>query len=129
MLETAFPLTSAIVPDVVRMRFRCESDVVRVWFGRGSHVVRMWFGCDLDVGQRWLRRVFGYSADSLAQVKGKWFPAPVRVREKPSFRYVLSRFFANSGFGGKLHLGLQIVSVTISVLMSVLGSHRASNQG
>ena len=33
-------------------------------FGRGSDVVRMWFG-----------RVFGSGADSLAKVKGKWFPA------------------------------------------------------
>ena len=33
-------------------------------FGRGSDVVRTWFG-----------RVFGSGADSLAEVKGKWFPA------------------------------------------------------
>ena len=42
------------------------SDVVRTWFGCGSDVVRMWFGC-----------VFGSGADSLAEVKGKWFPAGV----------------------------------------------------
>ena len=67
MLETTFPLTSAIVSDSGRMRFGCGSDVVRTWFGRGSDVVRMWFG-----------RVFGSGADSLAEVKGKWFPALVR---------------------------------------------------
>ena len=37
-----------------------------VWtcFGRGS-----------DVGWRWLGRVFGSGADSVAEVWGKWFPA------------------------------------------------------
>ena len=49
---------------MVRTWFGCGSDVVRMWFGRGSDVVRTWFG-----------RVFGSGADSLAEVKGKWFPA------------------------------------------------------
>ena len=75
VLETTFPLTSAIVSDVVRMRFGCGSDVVRIWFGCGSDVVRTWFGCGppgpttgrgSDVGRRWL---------GLSEVKGKWFPA------------------------------------------------------
>ena len=35
----------------------------------------MWFGCGSDVGRRWLGRVFGSGADSLAEVKGKWLPA------------------------------------------------------
>ena len=64
LLETTFPLISAIVSDVVRMRFGCGSGVVRMWFRRGSEVAR-----------RWLGRVFGSGADSLAEVKGKWFPA------------------------------------------------------
>ena len=36
--ETTFPLTSAIVLDVVQMRFGSGSDVVRMWFGGGSCV-------------------------------------------------------------------------------------------
>ena len=35
--------------------------------GRGSDVVRRWFGGGSDV--------FRIGADSLAEVKGKWFPA------------------------------------------------------
>ena len=31
-------------------------------------MVRTWFGCGLDVGRRWLGRVFGSGADSLAEV-------------------------------------------------------------
>ena len=65
MLETTFPLTSANVSDAVRMWFGRGSDVVRTWFGRGSDVVRTWFG-----------RVFSSGADRLAEVEGKWFPAP-----------------------------------------------------
>ena len=41
LLETTFPLTSAIV-----------SDAVRTWFGRGSDVVRTWFGRGSDVKHR-----------------------------------------------------------------------------
>ena len=55
--------------------FGFGSDAVRTWFGRGSHVVRMWFGCGSGVGRMWFGRVFGSGADSLAEVKGKWFPA------------------------------------------------------
>ena len=31
------------------------------------------------MGRKWLIRVIGSGADSLAKVKGKGFPAPVRV--------------------------------------------------
>ena len=48
---------------------------VRMRFGRGSDVVRTWFGCGSDVLWTWFGRVFGSGADSLAKVKGKWFPA------------------------------------------------------
>ena len=68
VLETTFPLTSASVSDSVRMRFGCGSDAVRTWFGCGLDVVRTWFG-----------RVFGSGADSLAEVKGKWFPAKALI--------------------------------------------------
>ena len=46
-----------------------------MWFGRGSDVVRTWFGRGSDVGRRWLGRVFGSGTDTLAEAKGKWFPA------------------------------------------------------
>ena len=46
-----------------------------MWFGRGSDVVWTWLGHGSDVGRRWLGRVFRSGADSLAEVKGKWFPA------------------------------------------------------
>ena len=59
VLETTFPLTSAIVSDAVRMQF-----------GRGSDVVRMCFGCGSGVGRMWFGGVFGAGADSL-----EWFPA------------------------------------------------------
>ena len=39
VLETSSPLASAIVLDVVRMRFGYGSDVVRMRFGCGSGVV------------------------------------------------------------------------------------------
>ena len=83
LLETTFPLASAIASVAVQMwfgcgseiRFGCGSDAVRMWFRRGSDVVRTWFGRGLDVGRRWLGRVCEAGADSLAEVKGKWFPA------------------------------------------------------
>ena len=49
VLETTFPLTSAIVSDVVWMWFGRGSDVVRMWSGRGPDVVRTWFGRGSDV--------------------------------------------------------------------------------
>ena len=57
------------------MRFGRGSDVVRMWFGRGSDVVQMCFRCGSGVGRMWFGRVFGSGADSLAEAKGKWFPA------------------------------------------------------
>ena len=42
-------------------------------------MVRTWFGCVSDVVRRWLGCVFGPDADSLAEVKGKWFPAGLSV--------------------------------------------------
>ena len=54
-------------------------------FGRGADVVRMWFGCGSGVGRMWFGLVFGSGADSLAEVKGKWFPAlraPSRMARK-----------------------------------------------
>ena len=38
----------------------------------------MWLRCGLDVGRRWLGRVFGSGADGLAEVKEKWCPASGR---------------------------------------------------
>ena len=35
----------------------------------------MWFGRSSEVFRRWLGRAFRSGADSLAEVKGKWFPA------------------------------------------------------
>ena len=61
------------------MRFGCGSDVLRTWFRCGSDVVRMWFGCGSGVGRMWFGRVFGSGADSLAEVKGRWFPASVHL--------------------------------------------------
>ena len=61
--------------DSGRMWFGRGSDAVRTWFGCGSDVVRTWFGCGSDVVRTWFGRVFGSGADSLAEVKGKWFPA------------------------------------------------------
>ena len=46
-----------------------------MWFGRGSAVAQTWFGRGSDVGRMWFGRVSGSGADSLAEVKGKWFPA------------------------------------------------------
>ena len=34
------------------------------------------------MGRRWLGRVFGSGADSLAEVKGKWFPANQESQHK-----------------------------------------------
>ena len=59
LLETTFPLTSA-------MRF----GLVRMWSGCGSDVVRTWFGCGSDVFSDLVQTV-----SCLAEVKGKWFPA------------------------------------------------------
>ena len=75
VLETFFPLTSAIVLDVVRLWFGCGSDVVRmwVWLGCGADVVRMWFGCGSDVGRGWLGRVSDLLQTVLAEVKGSGF--------------------------------------------------------
>ena len=60
---------------VLELRLGCGSDVVRMWFRCGSDVVRTWFGRGLEVGRIWLGCVFGSGADSLAEVKGKWFAA------------------------------------------------------
>ena len=50
------------------------SEVVRTWFGRGSDVVRMWVG-----------RVLRSGADSLAELKGKWFPAKLCILKQGEF--------------------------------------------
>ena len=53
-----------------------------MWLGCGSDVARMWFGCGSDVVGTWLGRVFGSGRDSLAEVKGKWFPGGPRPTKK-----------------------------------------------
>ena len=64
MLETSFPLTSSKILDVARM-----------WLGCGSDVARTWLGCGLDVARVSLGRVSRCGSKSLAEVKGKRFPA------------------------------------------------------
>ena len=79
------------------MWFGCGSDAVRKRFGSGSDVVRMWFGCGSDVFsdvvRMWLRHVFGSGADSLAEVKGKWFPAGSlkMIANLQDIRFLMSR--------------------------------------
>ena len=48
ILETSSPLTSAIVSDVARTRFRCVSNAVRMRAGCGPDV-HTWFRCGSDV--------------------------------------------------------------------------------
>ena len=72
------------------MRFGCGSDVVQMWFERGS-----------DVGRRWLGRVFGSGAASLAEDKGRWLPAPrVNLPEhhRPKIIAIQSLFLAEMSF-------------------------------
>ena len=60
------------------MRLGCGSDVVRMWLGHGSDVAWMWLGCGSDV----VGRVFGCGRQSLAEVKGKRFPASQQNHQK-----------------------------------------------
>ena len=53
----------------------------------GSDAVRMRLGCGSDVGWMWLGRVFGSDVDSLAEVKGTWFPV-----FNYTYTYTLNRF-------------------------------------
>ena len=53
MLETTFPLTSAVFSDVVRM-----------WFGRGSDLVRMWVRGGSDVFSDLVQTVWQKSRES-----------------------------------------------------------------
>ena len=48
-------------------------------------VVRMWFGCGSDVARMWLGRVFRCGRKSLAEVKGKRFPAALIDLENVKF--------------------------------------------
>ena len=65
-----------------------------MWFGRGSDVVRTWFGRGSDVVQMWFGHVFGSGADSLAEVKGKWFAAFPRAKLRRQFFYDGAKFWA-----------------------------------
>ena len=64
-----------------RQNFGCGSDMAQLWLGCGSDMAQLWLGCGSDMARMWLGRVFGCDRKSLAEVKGKRFPA-VKLHSK-----------------------------------------------
>ena len=90
LLETTFPLTSAIVLDVVRMRLRCGSDAAWICFGCGSDVAQTWFERGSDVVRTCFRTGCKQSGRSSGKVvPSRWgskfdvHPKPEHERKEP----------------------------------------------